>query len=522
MDPLWPDEAEVPRRTIVSYLFAHGDQALTRRIKYTEDISAIVTETQTEHEKDYDQEIVQEPIHATNEPTTETVKYKADTLDDGMLEGVNGAYTDNQPKPFPRTLGFFGAFFNMIAYAIALGILSIPVIVATIGIVPFILVTIFFCALSYYIGYMYWRLGMTFPGVHNLQQAGDLMYGKTGATFFVVAQFIFSVFLQGNHALLGGYAFWYLGWRSCMVVMVVVFAIISFIVSLPRSYKLFTAFAAISFTSIMTVVIIAMIASGVSGPANSKPGDPPKRVLAFGATPKYDPDFLDGMLGVMNIFISFGSIPAYLPVMAEMKDPRLFLRSLTLLMSCSLVLYLIVGTIMNYNLGQYVTSPSLGSLTTIMIKICYGLALPTILVAGCAIAQPTAKMFMINVFNSQRRHLLNNDRVVWIVWIVINVITWAIAFVLAEVIPFFSSLLALSSALFWSVFFLVAPLSYLYRHQYNYWGSWRNRVGFLVALAGIGLGFFFIIAGTWAAAISIRDQYTSGNVTAPFSCEIPQ
>lgn len=476
---------------------------MLRRLKYTEDISKVDDGTAN---------VVEDGER----------KYaKADAFEDGTLEAVNGVYTDNKPKPFPRNMGFFAAFFNMIAYAIALGILSIPAVVAMIGIVPYVLVTIFLCGVSYYIGFQYWRFGMLFPGVHNLQQAGDLLYGRVGALFLMMVQLIFSVFLQGNHALLGGYAFWYLGWRSCMVVMVVVFAIISFVVSLPRSYNLFSMFAFVSFTSIMTVVIIAMIASGVSGPANMTPDDPPKRVLAFGGTPKFSADFLDGLLGVTNVFISFGSIPAYLPVMAEMREPKRFIHSLNILMGTSLVLYLLVGTIMNYNLGQYTTSPSLGSLTNIMVKICYGLALPTILVAGCAIAQPTAKMVMINVFSGKRRHLLDNKAAVWCVWIATNLCTWAIAFVLAEVIPFFSTLLGLSAALFWSIFFLMSPLFYLYRHQYDFWANTRNRIGFIVALLAIGLSGFFLIGGTWSAAVAIRDQYNSGDIRSPFSCTSP-
>ena len=31
-------------------------------------------------------------------------------------------------------------------------------------------------------------------------------------------------------------------------------------------------------------------------------------------------------------------------------------------------------------------------------------------------------------------------------------------------------------------------------------------------------GCFIVITGTWAAALSIRDSYATGNINSPFSC----
>lgn len=508
MDPLAPSPAPGQRRTILSRFFPNSDTNYIRRYKFFEE---------------------PEPCEAasTGAPPPDAASDNAEKhvpkaqLEDGVVEQVNGPYCGEIAKPVQRTLGFFGAFFNMIAYSIALGILSIPFVVATLGMVPFVLLCCFFSFVAWYIGYHYWRLAMMYPGVQNLQQVGELIFGPVGGVIFATIQAIFCVFLQGNHVLLGGYAFYYLGWDACMIVMVFIFTIISFVFTLPRSYRLFSAFAAISFTSIFTVVIIAMIASGVSGPQNRDPSEPPKAIHAFGASPRIPHRFLDGVLGMTNVFVSFGAIPAYLPVIAEMKRPQDFQHSLNLLVLVSFVMYVIVGCIMNYNLGQFSTSPSLGSLTPVMIKVSYGLALPTILVAGCASGQVTGKMFMINMFSGARRRFLDNKLVTWTAWILINVISWALAFVLAEVIPFFSAFLGLEASLFWSVFFAFAPMFFLWRHQFDYWSNWRHRVGFIVALLMIGVAGFLVVAGTWASVVSIRDLYNTGNVGNPFSCEMP-
>ncbi|WFC97883.1 hypothetical protein MYAM1_000604 [Malassezia yamatoensis] len=510
---LEPYPKEGQGNTWLSYLFPNSDNAIARRAKFLdeEDQKQIKTEVLTKQGVD----------PATDEVDGTILHGKPATMEEAMVvEKINGNYIEEDADLLPNTLSWLGAFWNMIAYSIALGILSIPYVVATIGIVPFILVSLFFSTITWYTGYNYWRLSMLYPNIHSLQQAGELIFGRYGGILVTVIQIIFGIFLQGNHALLGGYAFWYLGWRSCMVVMCAVFAIISFLFTLPRSYKLFAWQAAISFTSIFTVVIIVMIASGISGPENKAPTDPPKRLLAFGGTSQVPHNFLDGVLAVTNVFVSFGASPAYLPVMAEMRDRRQFMRSMNLLVGISTVLYIIVGCIINYNLGQYTKSPSLGSLSSVMIKVSYGLALPTIMIAGCASGQVNAKVLMHNAFSGSRRRFLKNPVILWTVWILINVATWAIAFVLAEVIPFFSAFLSLEASLFWSFFLFLAVVFYLWRHQYDYWSSMRNRIGFVTAMGLICVSTFLCVAGTWSAAVSIKDQYKEGTVSSPFSCNM--
>lgn len=418
----------------------------------------------------------------------------------------------------PKTLGWKGAFFNQVAYAIALGILSIPLVAVTLGIVPFVLLTFFFAFTCWYTGDQYWRLKMRFPGVHNLQDAGFLMFGPYGGRILGTAQLVFSIFLQGNHVLLGAQAFYVLGWHSCAIVLAFVFAIISFLFTLPRSYRLFSFFAFVSFTSIVVVVIFAMIASGITGPTNAPPNAPPITVKAFGPAPGIKADFLTGFLYVLNLFVSFGAIPSYLPIISEMRKPTDFHKSLTVLVAVQLVLYLLVGGVIYNNLGQYTLSPSLNSLSITTSKIAYGLALPTILIAGCESGQVANKHLYMIVFRSRPKHIHNSTRLGWIAWTLINALTWIIAFILAELIPFFSSFLGLEAALFWSLFTGMSGVMWLYLNQGKWNTSWRSTSQMVLAFGIIGVSAFICVAGVWASAISIRDSYQSGSVGSPFSC----
>lgn len=90
----------------------------------------------------------------------------------------------------------------------------------------------------------------SFPGVHSLEDAGSLLFGPIGGFIFGWSQLLFAVFLAGNHVILGAVAFHALGWTgTCAIALNAVFAIISFVFTLPRSYKLFAYFAVASLVS---------------------------------------------------------------------------------------------------------------------------------------------------------------------------------------------------------------------------------------------------------------------------------
>lgn len=511
METLEPQPAPGQRQTLVSWLFPHSERAVARRAKYLEEPEPPKESPNTLAEKDPETFPAEEPgkLHAT---TTDI---------DDVYNGPQISVHEERDVRAPRTLGSFGAFFNIVAFSVALAVLSIPKVVAVVGIVPFILMNAAFALLTYLTAREYWKLAMMYPGVHSLEHAGDIIYGPVAAKSLSFIQLIFCIFLQGNHALLGGYAFYSLGWHDCMVGLVAVFSVVSFVFTLPRSYRLFSVLAIISFTSIIVVIIIVMISAGVGGPINKSPSRPPVETHAFGAARGIPHTFIGAMPSVSALFSCYAAYPTYLPVLAEMRSPRTFNFSLIAVACTTFTLYVIVGCVVNNYLGQYAKSPSLASLTPIMIKVSYGLALPTIMIAGCASGQVSGKALYIITFRGRRRHWANKPYVSWTAWIVINIVTWALGFVLAEVIPFFDSFLGLESALFVSLFFGITGIIYLWRHQFDYRANWRNALGTFAAVSIIVIGLFLMIAGIWGAAALIENQYANGEVGSPFSCAMP-
>ena len=114
-------------------------------------------------------------------------------------------------------------------------------------------------------------------------------------------------------------------------------------------------------------------------------------------------------------------------------------------------MYVIVACVVYSLSGQYVVSPALGSAPGIASKIAYGILFPTLLGSGLVFGH-TAIKYMYNVVMDNiiktRHRLTDNNPLVWGVWLGIGTLFWVVAFLLANVIPVFGSILAISSALF--------------------------------------------------------------------------
>jgi hypothetical protein len=65
-------------------------------------------------------------------------------------------------------------------------------------------------------------------------------------------------------------------------------------------------------------------------------------------------------------------------MIAELKEPRDFPKALTLLQTIDISLYLVAGVVIYYYAGDDVKSPALGSVSPLVSKIAYGVALPTV------------------------------------------------------------------------------------------------------------------------------------------------
>ena len=78
---------------------------------------------------------------------------------------------------------------------------------------------------------------------------------------------------------------------------------------------------------------------------------------------------------------AYAGTPAFFSIISEMRNPRDYTKSMVVCQSTVTATYIAIGIVVYYYCGSYVASPALGSAGDLMKKVCYGLALPGLLVS---------------------------------------------------------------------------------------------------------------------------------------------
>lgn len=154
-----------------------------------------------------------------------------------------------------------------------------------------------------------------------------------------------------------------------------------------------------SFADHHRLVLIVTVAVGVQDRPASAPQIGPftPDVKIVGA-----PDFAQAMSAVATIIFAFSGTPAFFPIASEMKEPKHYARSMLICQATVFTVYLVVGVVVYYFCGSYVASPALGSAGTLMKKVCYGIALPGLLVTEmitCHVSLTTISPLKVNNTN---------------------------------------------------------------------------------------------------------------------------
>jgi amino acid permease len=118
--------------------------------------------------------------------------------------------------------------------------------------------------------------------------------------------------------------------------------------------------------SICAAVLVTMIGLGVD-PA------PHLQVDAFAPV-----TFVPAFLSVSNIIFAYAGHVAFFSFISEFRDPREFPKALYLLQATNISMYLLVAIVVYRFGGANVASPALGSTGQTVMKVAYGIALPTV------------------------------------------------------------------------------------------------------------------------------------------------
>lgn len=93
------------------------------------------------------------------------------------------------------------------------------------------------------------------------------------------------------------------------------------------------------------------------------------------------PDFNSAITALTTIVFAYAGTPAFFSIAAEMRDPAHYGRALVLCQSVVTAFYIVIGVVVYYFCGSYVSSPALGSAGPTLKIVSYAFALPGLLVS---------------------------------------------------------------------------------------------------------------------------------------------
>ncbi|OAX80392.1 hypothetical protein ACJ72_05282 [Emergomyces africanus] len=415
---------------------------------------------------------------------------------------------------------------------ICLAVMSFPYSYSVLGLVLGLILTILVAGVVLYTSFILWQFCLRHPEVRDVCDIGQYLFWDSEIAWYLTAVMFLlnNTFIQGLHCLVGAkYLNIMTNHGACTIIFVALTAIISFICSLPRTFNTLSNLASLAalftFISVTLATIFAAIEPHPAGytpdPGNGGGGDP--IVLPW---PAEGTTFVAAMGAFLNIsytFIGQVTLPSFI---AEMKNPKEFNKSLYAVTIAEIIVFSVVGSVIYaYTGNQYMTSPAFDSLSdSVYRKISFSFMVPTLIFLGVLYASVSARFIFFRLFDGTH-HKGNHTVVGWLSWGAILAATWIIAFVIAEVIPFFSDLLSIMSSLFDSFFgFIFWGIAYLRMRREDYGpGFYRNRgwrgwLGFIVNVLIIGIGFYFLGPGTWTSVESVILKYQQGDLGSAFSC----
>ncbi|PSR85886.1 transmembrane amino acid transporter protein-domain-containing protein [Coniella lustricola] len=409
-----------------------------------------------------------------------------------------------------HTLSWWRAAVVLVAETVSLGILSLPSVIATLGLVPGIIVICVIAVISGYSGLVFGHFCQQYPDIRSFGDAGAIMgealWGPAAgrACFLLLGwgQTVFMVFIMGSHLLTWSIALNNLTDSSqCTVMWTGIGLIIFFLFNIGRTLEYTSYMSIASSLSILSAVLVTIVDVAVEKPIGSTSIDIFRQM-----------GFTTGFLATTNIAIAFCAHSCFFTVMSELKNKADWPKALCALQILDTSLYLVSAIVIYIFVGPDVPSPALSAAgSDVLRKVIWGIALPTIVIAGVIYGHVAGTFMFERVFGGTE-HVVRRTRLGTIAWLSMMLGIWLLAFVIAESIPIFNSLLSLVAALFVSWFSYGIPgmmWLFLYRHEYS-----QRKVGVVANIGLVIIGFLLCAVGLW----STIDSLAGSSSSKPWTC----
>ncbi|WWC61558.1 uncharacterized protein I303_104142 [Kwoniella dejecticola CBS 10117] len=434
----------------------------------------------------------------------------AAVVKDVVQDAVWGEITDDGPNY--RSLSFWRAVVLETKSQLGLGVLGMPATFNTVGMIPGILICLSMASIVTWTAYCMGRFKRNHPEVYSVGDAGGVVFGRIGKELFGLAYLLQMVTGVGSTMLSVSISLNAISLNAiCTVAFVVIGATVIASGAALKTLQNIGWLGWVGVTCIMVSVFTLSIGVGVTDRPSAAPQSGPwsKDTKLFG-----NPTLTEAMNAVNIMLFAYAGIPNYLPLASEMRNMQDYGKTVLVSQTFVTVIYLVISGVVYHFVGQYVSSPALGSAGPMMKRVCYGLAFLGLVVGGVLNLHLLAKYLFVRILGDTP-HLSRSTKIHNLTWYGLVGGCATVAFLIAEAIPVFSHLLSLTGALTCSVLCLQLQ-SFMW--LYDNWttekrdNTWKVMSAFNIIINV--LGWFIMGMGTYAAVIEIKN----GSTNKPFSC----
>ncbi|KAF2763847.1 hypothetical protein EJ03DRAFT_379103 [Teratosphaeria nubilosa] len=426
-----------------------------------------------------------------------------------------------------RTVSWVKAAIFLLKMTFATGVLSIPAALYTLGAVAGAIFIIFWGLLNTYMAYIQGQFKLAHPSVHTVADAAHIAIIDLGCrerTAYLVREvtellYTVSWIMCTGLGILGlSIALNAVSKHSaCSIVFgLAAYLIVATIASIRKMEHL-SWITWLGFITLVIAILIVVVAVTIP----DRPAAAPKKGdfdLGFFAFPPAGTTFVAAWAASLAIYASSANTSGFVPVISEMREPKDFFKSLYTCMTWVTSSYLALGLTIYAYCGKWVTSPALGSAGPTIKIIAYAIAIPGLIATGMICVHISAKSVFVRLLRGTR-HLTENTKTHWAVWLSCTYGTGAAGYILSEAVPFFSSLVSLIGALGFGPLGICLPvLLWASLHKNTWQRSALWNCAWVLQLCVFALGLLVTVGGTYATVVSIVAQYNAGQVGSAFSC----
>ncbi|KAJ4012461.1 hypothetical protein NW752_008156 [Fusarium irregulare] len=447
------------------------------------------------------------------EKTTQDASQNGEALASNTIEhdAVFGEITEDGPNY--RNVGWIGTTALMMKTQIGLGVLSMPSVFHTLGLIPGIILLVVIAGMTTWSDYIVGVFKLRHRHVYGIDDVGRMLFGRIGYEVFGAMYALYFTFVSGSAMLSISVALNALSEHgACTAIFVAIAAVVTFCVSSIQTLGRISWIAWVGAACIIVAVFVVTIAVGLQ----DRPAAAPRELGPWKSDYNLvsHPSFSDAVSACSTLVFTYAGTPAFFNIVSEMRDPQMYTRSLTICQVTVTVVYIIVGTIMYYFCGSYVASPAIGSAGPLLKKVGYGIALPGLLGSAILLGHLPAKHIFIRLLRGTE-HLTANTTIHWVTWIGSTATVSIVAYVIASGIPVFGGLVSLIGALF-GTFLSLQPMGCMW--LYDHWKDERNTRWYLMVGWSVFIivsGTFLMVAGTYGSIVGIIN---SPERTGAWSC----